>query len=219
MAQYAAQIAAGRTLADLNFTDEPPIDGYFVKEAVLPFRKFPGVDAQLGPEMKSTGEVMGHDRTFGHAFAKAQSAAGMELPTEGVVVIGVNNLDRVAAGRIARDLHQMGFTIKATEGNAEYLQQIGLPAIRINKVSEGSPHIVDAIRAGEVQLVINTPLGGQAHADGIALRSAAHQYGVPIVTTLSAAAASVQGIRALRQDSPRLRSLQAHYAATARGGK
>ncbi|MHB8626871.1 MAG: carbamoyl-phosphate synthase large subunit [Aggregatilineales bacterium] len=211
LARLAAQIAAGKTLKELNFTDEPTVEGFFVKEAVLPFRKFPGVDAQLGPEMRSTGEVMGHASSFGHAFAKAQSAAGMELPIEGVVCISVNHYDKSAAGRIARDLHHMGFTLVATGGTAEFLTELGLPVALINKVSEGSPHIVDAMRTGEVQLVINTPLGRQAHTDGVAIRSAAHQYGVPIVTTLSAAAATVQGIRALRQKPFKVRSLQTHY--------
>ncbi len=211
LARIAAQVAAGKTLAELDFMDEPRVDGFFVKEAVLPFRKFPGVDAQLGPEMRSTGEVMGHASSFGHAFAKAQSAAGMALPTEGVVVISVNDYDKSAAGRIARDLHQMGFTLKATSGTQAFLQRMGLPVEHIRKVSEGSPHVADAMRAGEVQLVINTPLGGQAHTDGMAIRGAAHQYGVPIVTTLSAAAATVQGIRALRQKPVQVRSLQSHY--------
>ena len=212
LARLAAQITAGKTLAELNFTDEPRVDGFFVKEAVLPFRKFPGMDAQLGPEMRSTGEVMGHAASFGHAFAKAQIAAGMALPTSGVVLISVNDFDKSAALRFARDLHQLGFTLVATAGTAAFLERAGLPVTRINKVSQGSPHIVDAMRSGELQLVINTPLGGQAHTDGMAVRSAAHLYKVPIATTLSAAAASVQGIRALRGSPLRVRSLQAHFA-------
>ena len=162
LAKLAAQIAAGKTLEALNFTDEPRVDGFFVKEAVLPFRKFPGLDAQLGPEMRSTGEVMGHASSFGYAFAKAQSAAGMELPTSGVVFISVNDYDKSAALRIARDLHQMGFTLTATPGTALFLERAGLPVTVIDKVSAGSPHIVDKLREGEVQLVINTPLGGPA---------------------------------------------------------
>ena len=216
LARLAAQISAGKTLAELGFTEEPTVNGFFVKEAVLPFRKFPGVDAQLGPEMRSTGEVMGHASSFGHAFAKAQSAAGMALPTEGVVFISVNEFDRSAVAKLARDLYQMGFTLTATPGNARYLERFGLPVRVINKVSAGSPHIVDALRAGEVQLVINTPLGGPAHQDGITIRSAAHQYGVPIMTTLSAAAATVQGIRALRGSPAQVRSLQAHHHVQAK---
>lgn len=179
----------------------------------MPFQKFPGVDARLGPEMRSTGEVMGHASTFGHAFAKAQLAAGTRLPTEGAIFISVNPFDRGAVAKVARDLHQLGFTLVATRGTAHYLESIGITARPIRKVSEGSPNIVDAIAAGEVALVINTPRGGQAHRDGSLIRGAAHRYGVPIITTMSAASAAVQGIRALRQRPFKVRSLQAHYEA------
>ncbi len=211
LARYAAQIAAGRTLAEIGFLEEPPVDGFFVKEAVLPWQKFPGVDARLGPEMRSTGEVMGHAASFGHAFAKAQIAAGSPLPQEGAVFISVNDYDKGAVVKIARDLHALGFRLVATRGTAQMLALVGIPAQTVNKVSDGSPHIVDAIRAGEIALIINTPRGGQAHYDGSLIRGAAHQYGVPIVTTLSAAVASVQGIRALRQKPLSVRSLQMHH--------
>jgi carbamoyl-phosphate synthase large subunit len=211
LARYAAQIAAGHTLADIGFTEEPQVDGFFVKEAVLPWHKFPGVDARLGPEMRSTGEVMGHAASFGHAFAKAQIAAGSPLPQAGTVIISVNDYDKGAVIKIARDLHSLGFTLLATHGTAQMLALVGIPARSVNKVSDGSPHIVDAVRAGDVALIINTPRGGQAHYDGSLIRAAAHQYGVPIVTTLSAAMASVQGIRALRQKPLSVRSLQAHH--------
>jgi len=186
---------------------------------VLPFQKFPGVDARLGPEMRSTGEVMGHAARFGHAFAKAQMAAGVPLPTEGTVLISVNQFDKGAVIKIARDLHQLGFKILATAGTAQWLQAVGLPVTVINKVSQGSPHILDAIRAGQIDLIINTPRGGQAHYDGSLIRGAAHMMGIPIVTTLSAAAATVQGIRALREKPLRVRSLQAHYAAMRSAGE
>lgn len=211
LARYAAQIAAGKTLAELGFTDEPHIDGFFVKEAVLPFQKFPGVDARLGPEMRSTGEVMGHASSFGHAFAKAEMAANTKLPLEGTVFISVNNYDKGAVMKVARDLHQLGFKLVATEGTAAALQSVGLPVEVINKVSDGSPHIVDAVRAGEINLIINTPRGGRAHDDGALIRGTAHLLGVPIVTTMSAASAIVQGIRALRQKPLRARSLQVHH--------
>ena len=213
LARYAAQIAAGKTLAEIGFLNEPRVDGFFVKEAVLPFQKFPGVDARLGPEMRSTGEVMGHASRFGHAFAKAQMAAGVSLPTEGTVLISVNQFDKGAVLKIARDLHQLGFKILATAGTAQWLQAVGLPVTVINKVSQGSPHILDAIRAGQINLIINTPRGGQAHYDGSLIRGAAYMMGIPIVTTLSAAAATVQGIRALREKPLRVCSLQTHYAA------
>jgi carbamoyl-phosphate synthase large subunit len=211
LARYAAQIAAGKTLSEIGFTREPRVDGFFVKEAVLPFQKFPGVDARLGPEMRSTGEVMGHASSFGHAFAKAEMAANTHLPLEGTVFISVNNYDKGAVMKIARDLHQLGFKLVATEGTAAFLRSVGLPADAVNKVSEGSPHIVDAIRAGDIHLIINTPRGGQAHYDGALIRGTAHLYGVPIVTTMSAAMATVQGIKALRQKPLKVRSLQVHH--------
>jgi carbamoyl-phosphate synthase large subunit len=211
LARYAAQIAAGKTLADLNFLEEPRVDGYFVKEAVLPFQKFPGVDARLGPEMRSTGEVMGHASNVGHAFAKAEMAASSPLPGGGTVFISVNDYDKAAVVKIARDLHQMGFALVGTEGTVRALEAAGIPARVVNKVSDGSPHVIDAMREGEISLIINTPRGGKAHLDGIALRSAAHQLGVPIMTTLSAAQAGVQGIRALREKPLAVRSLQQHH--------
>ncbi len=211
LARYAALIAAGQTLADLNFLEEPHVDGFFVKEAVLPFQKFPGVDARLGPEMRSTGEVMGHASSFGHAFAKAEMAASTTLPLDGAVFISVNDFDKGAVVKIARDLHKLGFALLATAGTAYWLQTVGLPAAPVNKVSDGSPHVIDRIRAGEIGLIINTPRGGQAHADGALIRGAAHQYGVPIITTMSAAMAAVQGIKALKQKPLKVRSLQVHH--------
>ncbi|MBX3066533.1 MAG: carbamoyl-phosphate synthase large subunit [Anaerolineae bacterium] len=213
LASYAARIAAGETLQQIGFTKEPAVDGFFVKEAVLPFRKLGGADALLGPEMRSTGEVMGHASSFGHAFAKAQSAADMTLPLSGAVLISVNDFDKSAISRLALDLHRMGFTILATQGTADYLERVGIPATVVRKVSEGTPNILDDLREGKIQMIINTPLGGQAHIDGMEIRTAAYRYRVPITTTLSAAAATVQGIKALKQKPLKLRSLQAHYAA------
>jgi carbamoyl-phosphate synthase large subunit len=155
---------------------------------------------------------MGHASSFGHAFAKAQIAADMTLPMSGTVFISVNDFDKSAASKIARDLHNMGFSLFATQGTADFLERTGLPVERIKKVNEGTPNILDAMRAGKIQLVINTPLGGVAHDDGLAIRSAAHQYHVPITTTLSAAQATVQGIRALKQKPFKVRSLQTHHA-------
>lgn len=209
--KYATQIAAGKTLKEIGFTQEPEVDGFFVKEAVMPFQKFPGVDARLGPEMRSTGEVMGHASGFGHAFAKAEMAANTLLPRSGKVFISVNPYDRGAVTKIARDLVGLGFELVATNGTAKYFRSLGLPVDTLNKVSEGSPHIVDAIRAGEISLVINTPRGGQAHYDGGLIRGMAHLYGVPIITTMSAATAAVQGIKALHQKPLKVRSLQIHH--------
>lgn len=211
LARYAAMIATGITLEQIGFIEEPRVDGFFVKEAVLPFQKFPGVDARLGPEMRSTGEVMGHASSFGHAFIKAQMAAGMTLPLEGTICISVNDFDKGTVGRIAREFHDMGFKIVATEGTAEWLNKIHVPAERINKVGEGSPHIVDSMRQGKIQLMINTPLGGQAHEEGTIIRSMAYQVGVPLVTTMSAAMATLQGIKRRKEKQLRVRSLQAHH--------
>ncbi len=211
LARYATQIIIGQTLEELGFTEEPDIDGFFVKEAVLPFRKFAGVDALLGPEMRSTGEVMGHASRFGHAFAKAQLAAGDRLPTEGTVFLSLNDFDKSAGLKIARDLSRMGFQILATRGTASFFVQAGLPATPINKVAEGSPHAVDYIHQGKIDLIINTPLGPTAYDDGSQIRMAAIRYGVPLLTTLSAAQAAVNGIRALRDRALKVRSLQHHY--------
>jgi carbamoyl-phosphate synthase large subunit len=211
LAAYAAMIASGKTLRDLNFVEEPAVDGFFVKEAVLPFQKFPGADARLGPEMRSTGEVMGHASSFGHAFAKSQIAAGMPLPTEGTVFISVNDSDKAGVVKIARDLLELGFRIVATNGTKKHLQEAGIPVSRINKVAQGEPHVVNALREGQIQMIINTPRGDQAHEDGALIRGAAYLYGVPILTTLSAATAAVQGIHSLRAKALKVRSLQAHH--------
>jgi carbamoyl-phosphate synthase large subunit len=211
LARIAAQVMAGRTLAEAELTEEPKVDGFFVKEAVMPFNKLPGADPRLGPEMRSTGEVMGHASRFGHAFAKSQLAAGNALPLEGAVLISVNDFDKGAALKLARDLHRMGFTLHATPGTAAFFNRAGVPASPINQRHLGSPHTVDLIRAGEIDLIVNTPLGAHAHADGEEIRAAAVQMAVPYMTTLSAAAAAVAGIRALREKGLRYRSLQAHY--------
>ncbi len=219
LAYLAAQIMAGKTLEELGVTEEPRVDGFFVKEAVLPFRKLPGSDAVLGPEMRSTGEVMGHAAHFGHAFAKSQLAAGVGLPLEGAVLISVNDYDKSAALKIARDLHRMGFQIYATPGTAAFFRKVGLPVITVNKVSDGSPHVVDLIRSGKVHLILNTPLGFRAHSDGADIRAAATLMNIPLLTTLSAAMAAVNAIQALRQKELRYRSLQQHHRLRVRQGE
>jgi carbamoyl-phosphate synthase large subunit len=215
LAKIAAQVMVGRTLEEIGFTAEPQVKGFFVKEAVLPFKKFPGVDARLGPEMRSTGEVIGCAPRFGHAFAKSQMAAGGTLPLKGTVLITVNDFDKSTVLKIARDLHRLGFRLLATRGTAAFMQRVGLPVEPINKVSEGSPHVVDAIHAGQIDLIINTPLGRRSHTDGLAIRSAAIQAGVPLITTMSAARAAVNGIKALRENALTVWSLQEHYGGTA----
>jgi carbamoyl-phosphate synthase large subunit len=148
LARVAAQVMAGQTLTALGVTEEPRVDGFFVKEAVLPFNKLPGADARLGPEMRSTGEVMGHASHFGHAFAKSQQAAGVALPLEGAVLVSVNDFDKGAALKIARDLFRMGFKIYATPGTADFFNKAGVPAEAVNQMYKGSPHTVDLIRSG-----------------------------------------------------------------------
>ncbi len=214
LAKIAARIAAGQTLEEIGFTREPKLDGFFVKEVVLPFNKFPGAFVRLGPEMRSTGEVMGHASTFGHAFAKAELAANNRLPLSGNVLITVNDFDKGAITRIARDLHQLGFHIHATRGTADWLNKLGIPATTVNKVSEGSPHVVDLIQRDQIDLVISTPLGRRAYTDGQAIRAAATMNRVPLLTTLSAASAAVNGMRALRAKELKVRSLQEHHAGS-----
>ena len=213
LARYAAQVAAGKTLSELGFMNEPAVDGFFVKEAVFPFQKFPGVDTRLGPEMRSTGEVMGHAASFGHAFVKAQAAAGTPLPRAGRVFISVNDFDKPVVAKIARELALLDFAILATDGTARWLERLGIKSERINKVAQGSPHVIDAMNRGEIDLIINTPRGSHAHADGAAIRSQAYALSIPLVTTMSAAAATAQGIKRLSEKALGARSLQAHYAA------
>jgi carbamoyl-phosphate synthase large subunit len=213
LAKLAAQVMAGKTLAELGFLKEPALDGFFVKEAVLPWKKFTGIDTLLGPEMRSTGEVMGHASSFGHAFAKSQLGAGTGLPLEGGVLITVNDYDKGSALKIARDLHRLGFTIYATEGTGVLIQETGTPVTMLEKASSGAPgySTIDALRDGKIHLIINTPLGPQSRDDGARIRSMATRLEIPLITTLSAAQAAVNGIRALRQKELRVRSLQEHY--------
>ncbi len=213
LARYAAQIAAGRSLKELGFVEEPAVSGFFIKEAVFPFQKFPGVDTRLGPEMRSTGEVMGHASTFGHAFVKSQASAGLPLPRDGCVFISVNDFDKPVVAKIARELRKRGFRLLATDGTARWLNQLGIRAGRVNKISQGSPHVIDAMNGGEIDLIINTPRGSQAHADGAEIRSQAYALSIPIVTTMSAAAATAQGIKRMSEEPLTVRSLQAHYAS------
>jgi len=210
MAYKAAQVMAGKTLEELGVTHEPRVDGFFVKEAVLPFKKLPGSSALLGPEMHSTGEVMGHASRFGHAFAKSQIAAGTGLPHRGAVLISVNEYDKSGGLKFARDMHRMGFKLYATPGTAYMINNSGLP---VEVVEKAQSQIVDLIRAGKIQLVLNTPLGPHAHSDGAAIRSAAIAMNVPLLTTLSAAMAAVSAIQAMSKKELRYRSLQSHFGS------
>ncbi len=178
---------------------------------VLPFKKLPGSSSLLGPEMRSTGEVMGHASRFGHAFAKSQIAAGQGLPQSGAVLITVNDMDKSAGLKFARDMHRMGFSLYATPGTADMCMKAGLPVEVVEKAMDGSTQIVDLIRAGKIQLVLNTPLGPHAHTDGVEIRKAAIAMNVPLLTTLSAAMAAVSAIQALGKKELKYRSLQSHF--------
>jgi carbamoyl-phosphate synthase large subunit len=208
LARIAAQVMAGATLRELGLVHEPEVDGYWVKEVALPFDKFPGVDTLLGPEMKSTGESMGVASNFGWAFAKAQIGAGGALPQEGTVFLSVNDNDKPTLLPIAERLHALGFRLFATSGTAAYLGSHGLPARSVFKVNEGRPNAADHIVNGEIDLVINTPLGKASFFDETALRRTAIAYGIPYTTTLSAASAAVEAIQAMREERVSVRSLQ-----------
>ena len=179
-----------------------------VKEVVLPFDRFAGADSLLGPEMRSTGEVMGVARDFPTAFAKAQAAAGARLPNEGTVFITVADRDKPAATGVATVLHDLGFRIIATRGTAGAIRKMGIPAEVINKIPEGSPHVVDWIERGEVGLVVNTPVGTGARADGYEIRASAIAHRIPCITTMAGAIAAARAISAARRGRPEVLSLQ-----------
>ncbi len=210
IAAAAAKVMAGVKLSELKL-DRPSKDHVAVKEAVFPFARFPGVDPVLGPEMRSTGEVMGLDRNFEAAFAKSQIACGVYLPTEGRCFVSVKNLDKPALVPIARDLMELGFRIMATGGTADYLTEHGIEVERVNKVAEGRPHIVDAMKNGDVQLVFNTTEGAQSYRDSFSIRRTAVTQNIPYYTTMSGARASIQAIRRLKTGAPLgVRALQAY---------
>jgi len=208
LAKLACRIMLGESIAALELPEHPSCDHVCVKEAVLPFDRFEGSDALLGPEMRSTGEVMGIARDFPTAFAKAQAAAGAQLPQQGTVFITVADTDKPAATGIASSLHDLGFTIVATRGTAQALRRMGIPAVAINKLGEGSPHVVDWIERREVDLVINTPVGTGARADGYEIRSAAVARGIPCITTMSGGMAAARAIISARRGEPAVVSLQ-----------
>ncbi len=215
LAKVAARVMTGRTLADLGLSADLDVAGVFVKSPVFPFVRFPGVDTILGPEMKSTGEVMGASSAFGTAFAKAQLAVGQRLPQSGTAFVSVNNEDKANLMPIARDLAALGFRLIATRGTAAYLRAYGLDVDVVYKVNEGRPNIADDIVNGKVDLIINTPLGRESFFDDRTVRRAAMMHEVPCITTLTGAAAAVSAIRALRQQALGVRALQDYYAGIA----
>jgi carbamoyl-phosphate synthase large subunit len=202
LARIAALVMAGRSLSEFKLPGDLTVrlERFYIKSPVFPFKKFPGVDPVLSPEMHSTGEVMGVGRTFGEAYAKAMTGAGLELPTEGTAFISVNDTDKGLSALLARRLARLGFKLMATVGTAARLREVGLEAETVFKVNEGRPNIADKIRLGEIALVINTPLGRASHYDERAIRRAALQFNVPCVTTMTGAQAVVEAI-ASRKDS------------------
>jgi len=217
LAKVAAKVMAGRTLAELGLTRDLDVAGVFVKSPVFPFVRFPGVDTILGPEMKSTGEVMGGATSFGVAFAKAQLSVGQRLPQGGSAFVSVNNDDKANLLPIARDLAALGFRLTASRGTAAFLRAYGLNVEVVFKVNEGRPNIADEIVNRKVDLIVNTPLGRESFLDDLAVRRAAMMHQVPCITTLTGAAAAVSAIRALREHGVDVRALQDYYAGIAAG--
>ena len=208
VAKLATQLMQGSTLEDINFTQEFSPKYQAVKEAVLPFKRFPGSDTLLGPEMRSTGEVMGLAKDFGIAYAKSELAAGNGVPSEGVAFLSTNDLDKKNLNEVARELLVLGFKLIATKGTAAYLVKIGIQVEEVLKVHEGRPNIEDLIRSGLVQLIINTPIGSQALHDDAYLRRAALEYNIPTFTTIPGAKAAIKAIKALQCNKIDAYSLQ-----------
>ena len=220
LARMAARVMAGQRLADMDVPDEPRVNGVAVKEAVFPFGRF-DVDTLLGPEMRSTGEAMGVDDSFGMAFAKAQVSAGNRLPGDRrddarSVIVTVNDADKPTVTPLVRRLADLGFAVSATKGTQEYLNRLGVACDRVYKVGEGRPNIVDRIVSGEVGLLVNTPLGKRSQFDDYAMRRAAISFGVPYLTTMSATSAAVDAVTATRTRRPEVVSIQERIAGRPR---
>jgi carbamoyl-phosphate synthase large subunit len=211
VAKIGALVMAGQRLAMHKLDGHAIVPHVAVKESVFPFARFPNVDTLLGPEMKSTGEVMGLDTNFERAFAKAQLGAGIKLPLEGTIFLSVRDADKSALVAMARRLAEMGFAIVATRGTALRLREAGLAVTVVNKVLEGRPHCVDAIRSGDIQLVINTASGAQSVADSFDIRRTALTLGIPNYTTVAGARAAVHAIAALRAGTLEVAPLQSYF--------
>jgi carbamoyl-phosphate synthase large subunit len=208
LAKLATKVMMGATLEQLGLTDEVTIKHWAVKEAVFPFDRFEKVDTLLGPEMKSTGEVMGIDDNLGMAIAKAQLAAGSKVPQSGNVFISVRDGDKAAVVAVAKALVELDFTIFATTGTASCLQEAGVACQLVNKISQGRPHILDKVQDGEISWIVNTSLGRRTTEDSYSIRRAALDYHIPYTTTVSGAAALVKGIRELRKNQPGVQPVQ-----------
>jgi carbamoyl-phosphate synthase large subunit len=212
IARIAALVMAGQKLSSFGLPTELTVPQFFVKSPVFPFAKFPGVDPVLGPEMHSTGEVMGVGESFGEAYAKAMTGAGLTLPRSGVAFISVNDPDKGQAVLLARRLVRLGFELMATVGTASRLREVGLVVESVFKVSERRPNVVDHIKQGGVALIINTPLGRASHHDEQAIRQAALRHNVPCVTTMTGACAIVEALGARSGGGSAVRSLQGLHA-------
>ena len=210
MAKVATQLMMGKKISELGLKPKK-IPHFGVKEAVFPFNMFPEVDPVLGPEMRSTGEVLGLADSFGLAFFKAEESAGQRLPTQGSVLITLNDEDKLAGVEIARRFKSLGFNILATQGTYEVLSKNGIPCQPIKKLHEGRPNIVDAIMNNEVQLVINTPVGRLGKFDDSYIRKSAIKYKVPYITTISAAFSATEGIDAYKKGKGLVKSLQKYH--------
>jgi carbamoyl-phosphate synthase large subunit len=215
LAKIAARLMIGRKLSEFDLPEELDVDRFYIKTPVFPFVKFPGVDPILGPEMRSTGEVMGIAEGFGSAFLKGQLGAGTTLPREGTVFISVNDQDKRDVVQLGRQLHELGFKLVATRGTQRRIESEGLPCQFVYKANEGRPNIVDLVKSRQIDLVINTPLGRASFYDERAIRRSAIQYSVPCITTMTGATAAVAAIRSLREEEFTVCSLQEYHAKAA----
>ncbi|MCF8129720.1 MAG: carbamoyl-phosphate synthase large subunit [Deltaproteobacteria bacterium] len=211
LANMATQVIMGKTLKELGLTREVAPEYVSVKEAVFPFSRFPGVDTILGPEMKSTGEVMGIDRNFGLAFGKSQLAAGQKIPLSGTVFVSVKDTDKAAVLPVAKGLHGLGFRILATKGTSRFLMENGVTNESVNKVREGRPHVVDMIKNGEIHLVINTTSDKKAIAESYSIRRASLTLNVPYTTTLAGAKATLEAIRSMSEEDLKVKTIQEYH--------
>jgi len=211
LAKLATRVMLGKTLQELNFTKTIVPRHVSVKEAVFPFNRFPGADILLGPEMKSTGEVMGIDRSFGMAFAKSQMAAGFPMPSSGSVFISVHDRHKAGIADVAASFAKLGFGILATSGTAAYLNGRGIAAETVRKVSEGRPHVVDLIKNGDIQMVINTSAGRKSTQDAYSIRRGALSYNILYTTTLAGARALAEAAKAWKKEDWGVRPLQEYY--------
>ncbi|MEM6979171.1 MAG: carbamoyl phosphate synthase large subunit, partial [Planctomycetota bacterium] len=212
VANIATKVMTGQSLRDLGVTEEPIPRHVSIKESVFPFRKFAGVDIVLGPEMRSTGEVMGISEQFSMAFAKSQLAAGTVLPDSGKVFLSLQPRHKDAAAKLGADIQSLGFELLATAGTAAKLEEAGVPVTRVKKIAEGHPNLIDYLKNDDVQLILNTPSGKGARTDEGKIRAAGVQHGVPCITTMAAAEAAVRAMQAMRNTNMDVESLQTRYA-------